>query len=97
MYRVLREAGETRERRRLATHPARVKPELAATAPGQVWSWDITKLLGPQKWTYYHLYVVLDVFSRYVVGWHLEARESATFATELFGRCIARTALIQRN
>ena len=90
MYRVLRKAGETRERRRLATHPARVKPELAATRPGQVWSWDITKLLDPQKWTYYHLYVVLDVFSRYVVGWRLEARESATFATELFGRCIAR-------
>lgn len=89
-YRVLRAAGETRERRRLATHPARVKPELAAAAPGQVWSWDITKLLGPQKWTYYYLYVVLDVFSRYVVAWQLEARESATLASELFAQAIAR-------
>jgi len=90
MYRVLHDAGETRERRRLATHPAAVKPELAATAPNQVWSWDITKLLGPQKWTYYHLYVVLDVYSRYVVGWRLEARESATLATELFTETIAK-------
>ena len=90
MYRVLREAGETRDRRRLATHPSRVKPELVAKAPGQVWSWDITKILGLQKWTYFHLYVVLDVFSRYVVGWRLEARVSATFATESFDRCIAR-------
>jgi len=89
-YRVLRAAGETRERRRLATHPARVKPELMATAPGQVWSWDITKLLGPQKWTYFYLYVVLDVFSRYVVAWRLEARESATLAKELFAAAITR-------
>ena len=84
MYRVLRAAGETRERRRLATHPAHVKPELAASAPAQVWSWDITKLFGPQKWTYYYLYVVLDVYSRYVVAWRLETRESATLAKELF-------------
>jgi len=90
MYRVLRAAGESRERRRLATHPARVKPELAATAPGQVWCWDITKLLGPQKWTYYYLYVVLDVFSRYVVAWRLETRESAQLAKELFGAAIVR-------
>ncbi len=90
MYRILRAAGETPERRHLATHPARVKPELAATAPGQVWSWDITKLLGPQKWTYYHLYVVLDVYSRYVVGWRLETRESATLAEELFAQTITR-------
>ncbi len=93
IYRVLRAAGETRERRRLATHPARVKPELVATAPGQVWSWDITKLLGPQKWTYFYLYVVLDVFSRYVVAWRLETRESATLATELFESAIAREGL----
>jgi putative transposase len=89
-YRVLRRAGETRERRRQATHPARIKPELAATAPGEVWSWDITKLLGPQKWTYFYLYVVLDVFSRYVVAWRLETRESATLAEELFATAIAR-------
>lgn len=89
-YRVLRAAGETRERRRQATHPARVKPELVASAPGQVWSWDITKLLGPQKWTYFYLYVVLDVFSRYVVAWRLETRESATLAKELFAAAVAR-------
>jgi putative transposase len=90
MYRVLRDAGETRERRRLATHPAAIKPELVATAPNQVWSWDITKLLGPQKWTYYHLYVVLDVYSRYVVGWRLESRESSALAKELFINAIAK-------
>jgi putative transposase len=90
MYRVLRYAGETRERRALAKHPPTIKPELAATAPGQVWSWDITKLLGPQKWTYYYLYVILDVFSRYVVGWRLERRESAQLAEELFTTTIAR-------
>lgn len=89
-YRVLRAAGETRERRRHATHPARAKPELAASAPGQVWSWDITKLLGPQKWTYFYLYVVLDVFSRYVVAWRLETRESAMLAKELFAAAVAR-------
>ena len=92
-YRVLRAAGETRERRRQATHPAQVKPELVATAPRQVWSWDITKLLGPQKWTYFYLYVVLDVFSRYVVAWRLELRESATLAEELFAAAIAREAV----
>jgi putative transposase len=90
MYRVLRDAGETRERRALANHPPTIKPELAASAPGQVWSWDITKLLGPQKWTYYYLHVVLDVFSRYVVGWRLEYRESAQLAEELFTTTIER-------
>jgi len=77
-------------RRRLATHPAHVKPELAATAPNRVWSWDITKLLGPQKWTYYHLYVMLDVFSRYVVAWRLETRESAALAEDVFSSAIVR-------
>ena len=67
-----------------------MKPELVASAPGQVWSWDITKLLGPQKWTYFYLYVVLDVFSRYVVAWRLETRESATLAKELFAAAVAR-------
>jgi putative transposase len=90
MYRVLRDAEETRERRRLATHPARIKPELSASAQGQVWCWDITKLLGPQKWTYYYLYVVIDVFSRYVVGFRLEYKESASLAEELFATAIAR-------
>jgi putative transposase len=90
IYRVLREAGETLERRRLATHPTRVKPELAATSPLQVWSWDITKLRGPQKWIHYHLYVVLDVFSRYVVAWRLEAHESAVLAEEMFTQAFLR-------
>ena len=69
MYRLLRAASETGDRRRHATHPAKVKPELLATVPNQCWSWDITKLAGPAKWTWYHLYVILDVYSRYVVGW----------------------------
>ena len=76
MYRLLRTEDEVRERRRQATHPATLKPELVATGPNQVWSWDITKLLGPQKWTYFHLYVVIDIFSRYVVGWLLASREN---------------------
>jgi putative transposase len=82
-YRVLREAGESRERRAQATHPAAVKPELAATGPNQVWSWDITKLHGPAKWTYYHLYVILDIYSRYVVGWMAATCESAALAEKL--------------
>ena len=82
-YRVLREAGETRERRAQATHPAAVKPELVATGPNQVYSWDITKLHGPAKWTYYHLYVILDIFSRYVVGWMVATCESAALAEKL--------------
>ena len=82
-YRLLRRAGETRERRRQASHPASVKPELVASAPNQVWSWDITKLRGPAKWTYYYLYVILDIYSRYVVGWMVATRESATLADVL--------------
>jgi putative transposase len=82
-YRVLRERGEVRERRRQATHPATVKPELMAAAPNQVWSWDITKLHGPAKWTYYYLYVILDIFSRYVTGWMVATAESAALAEKL--------------
>ena len=63
--------------------PAAVKPELPATGPNQVWSWDITKLHGPAKWTYYHLYVILDIYSRYVVGWMVATRESAVLAEKL--------------
>ena len=73
-YRLLRAAGETRERRRQAVHPAAVKPELAAAGPNQVYSWDITKLHGPAKWTYYYLYVILDIYSRYAVGWMAATR-----------------------
>ena len=69
MYRILAADGEVRERRDQLRHPQYKKPELLATAPNQVWSWDITKLLGPAKWTYYYHYVILDIFSRYVVGW----------------------------
>jgi putative transposase len=92
-YRLLRAAGETRERRRQATHPASVKPELVATAPNQVWSWDITKLRGPAKWTYYHLYVILDIFSRYVVGWMIAHRESAALAEVLIRQTCAKQSI----
>lgn len=84
MYRLLAEAGQSRERRDQLLHPPYQKHELLATAPNQLWSWDITKLLGPAKWTYFYLYVVLDVFSRYVVGWTLAHRESAALAEKLF-------------
>jgi putative transposase len=89
-YRVLRAEGEVRERRRQATHPATVKPELTAAAPNQVWSWDITKLLGPAKWTYYYLYVILDIFSRYVTGWMVASRESAALAERLIAEACAK-------
>jgi putative transposase len=88
MYRLLRAQGETGDRRRHATHPARVKPELLATAPNQYWSWDITKLHGPAKWTYYYLYVILDVFSRYVVGWMVAHQEAAALAERLLAETI---------
>ncbi len=83
MYRIVREYGPIRERRDQLTHPTYTAPELLATRPNELWSWDITKLLGSQKWTYYYLYVVLDVFSRYVVAWMVAHRESATLATKL--------------
>lgn len=83
MYRILQEDGATRERRNQLTHPLYHKPELLATAPNQLWSWDITKLRGPVKWTYFYLYVILDVFSRYVVGWMVAPREGAELATKL--------------
>src|SRR6202040_2223736 len=83
MYRLLDEQGEVRERRDQLTHPPYKKPELLATAPNQLWSWDITKLLGPAKWTYFYLYVILDVFSRYVTGWMVAYRETAELAKRL--------------
>jgi putative transposase len=83
MYRLLDDHGEVRERRDQLTHPAYQKPELMATTPNQLWSWDITKLLGPAKWTYFYLYVLLDVFSRYVTGWMVAYRESAELAKRL--------------
>jgi len=83
MYRILEETGEVRERRDQLRHPDYQKPELLATGPNQVWSWDITKLLGPVKWTYFYLYVILDIFSRYVVGWMVADRESSELARRL--------------
>jgi putative transposase len=92
-YRVLREAGESRERRAQATHPAAAKPELLATGPNQVYSWDITKLHGPAKWTYYYLYVILDIFSRYAVGWMVATRESAVLAEKLIAATCAKQGI----
>ena len=91
-YRLLRQAGEVCERRAQATHPAKVKPELIANGPNQVWSWDITKLLGPAKWTYYYLYVILDIYSRYVVGWMVASRESGALAEVLIRQTCAKNA-----
>ena len=82
MYRILRENGESRERRRQATHPSKAKPELVAHAPGQIFSWDITKLRGPLRGVWYDLYVMIDIFSRYVVGWRVEETETAELAVE---------------
>ena len=89
MYRMLRANAEVRERRRQATHPAAKKPELVATGPNQVWSWDITKLLGPDKWDYFYLYVVIDIYSRYVPGWMLARAERAKLAEALLADSIA--------
>jgi putative transposase len=89
MYRLLRAAGETGDRRRHATHPPTVKPELLASGPNQCWSWDITKLAGPAKWTWFYLYVILDIYSRYVVGWMVAAREAATLAERLLADTLA--------
>jgi putative transposase len=83
MYRILKSQNEVRERRDQLRHPNYQKPELLATGPNQVWSWDITKLKGPAKWTYFYLYVILDIFSRYVVGWMVAHRESASLARKL--------------
>ncbi len=90
MYRILDEHDEVRERRNQLRHPNYKKPELLATGPNQVWSWDITKLLGPAKWTYYYLYVILDIYSRYVVGWMLASRENADLAKRLIRDSIDR-------
>jgi putative transposase len=96
-YRLLRQVGEVRERRAQATHPAKVKPELVATAPNAVWSWDITKLRGPAKWTYFHLYVILDIYSRYVVGWMVATRESAALAEVLIRQTCAKQGIVRRQ
>ena len=83
MYRILDEHQEVRERRNQLRHPQYHRPELLTTGPNRLWSWDLTKLRGPVKWTHYYLYTILDVFSRYVVGWLIAQRESATLAKQL--------------
>jgi len=83
MYRILAAHAELRERRNQLRHPTYAKPELLATRPNEVWSWDITKLKGPVKWTYFYLYVILDIYSRYVVGWMVADREAASLAKRL--------------
>jgi putative transposase len=93
MYRVLDSEKEVRERRNQLRHPQYKKPELLAEAPNQVWSWDITKLKGPAKWTCYQLYVILDIFSRYVVGWMIARRESAELARRLIENSIRKQAV----
>lgn len=93
MYRVLRMHDEVRERRNQLRHPAYAKPELLATAPRQLWSWDITKLKGAQPWTYYYLYVIMDVYSRYVVGWMVMERESAALAEALIAETCAKEGI----
>lgn len=90
MYRILQQEGESRERRDQLVHPAYHKPELLATGPNQLWSWDITKLRGPVKWTYFYLYVIIDVFSRYVTGWMIAYREGAELATQFIEEAIGK-------
>jgi putative transposase len=87
-YRVLRSVGEVGERRDQATRPAHLKPELCATASNQVYAWDITKLHGPRKWTYFYCYAVIDIYSRYIVGWMIADRESSALARELLQQTI---------
>ena len=88
MHRLLREAGENRDRRRQRTHPAKVKPHLIANATCEVWSWDITKLPGPARGVYFDAYVIIDIFSRYIVGWRVEDREDSTLAAELIATAL---------
>jgi putative transposase len=96
MYRLLEANQEVKERRNQLRHPAYQKPEHLATAPNQVWSWDITKLLGAVKWTYFYLYVIMDIFSRYVVGWMIARGESAVLAEKLiYETCLKQS--IQRG
>jgi len=93
MYRLLEQDGATRERRDQLAHPQYRKPELLATEPNKLWSWDITKLLGPAKWTYFYLYVILDVFSRYVAGWMVAPREGAELAKQFIEETIGKHQL----
>ena len=89
MYRILAGNKAVRERRAQRSHPNHPKPEVVARAPNEVWSWDITRLLGPEKWQYFYLYVILDIYSRYVTGWMVAERETAGLA----GRLIEESCL----
>lgn len=93
MYRILREHDEVGDRRRHATHPTKVKPELVATKPNEVYSWDITKLHGPEKWTYYYLYSIIDIYSRYIPGWMLARAERASLAEALMAETIEKQGI----
>ena len=93
MYRIARAAGQSRERRAQAAHPPRVRPELVAHGPSQVWSWDITALKGPSKGEWYKLYVVLDIFSRYVTGWLVAHVEDAVVAKDFLDEAVARNSV----
>jgi putative transposase len=98
MYRLLAaKHGGVRERRDQLTHPAYTKPELLAERPNELWSWDISKLLGPAKWTYYYLYVILDVFSRYVVGWTVQYRETGPVAEALIAQAIEQQQITREQ
>ena len=93
MYRILKERNQVRERRNQLCHPTYTKPELLATDANQLWSWDLTKLRGPAKWTYYYLYTILDVFSRYVVGWLIAESESAMLAKQLISETCTKQGI----
>jgi len=93
MYRLLAVAGENRERRRQRTHPAKKRPELTATAPNRVYSWDITKLAGPQRGVYYELFVIIDIYSRYVVGWTVAAAETGELAEAFIADTLTRQGI----
>jgi putative transposase len=97
MYRLLRRGGEVRERRRQRTHPARQRPELTATGPNRVWSWDITKLAGPARGVWFDLYVILDIYSRYVVGWTVAATETGDLAAALIAETIAGQSILKQQ
>lgn len=93
MYRIARAAGQSRERRALASHPAKKIPELLATGPSEVWSWDITKLRGPAKGVWYHLYALIDIYSRYSPGWMVRTAEDSTAARDFIDEAVARNGI----
>ena len=97
MYRIAAEVGQSRERRRTATHPPKAIPELLADGPSQVWTWDITKLRGPTKGVWYHLYVLIDIYSRYNSSWIVSAHESAELAAEFIEEAIERNGIAPRT